>query len=99
MAVKKRLLLIDDDDDLREELAEQFALYDEFETAGAATATAGIELAKASPFDLILLDVDLPDMLGTEAWWAQRASGFPGELQGSCCKRDVEGTSSVSKDC
>jgi len=75
MAVKKRLLLIDDDDDLREELQEQFSLYDEFETAGAATAGAGIELAKSSPYDLILLDVDLPDMLGTEACDIMRKAG------------------------
>lgn len=75
MAVKKRLLLIDDDDDLREELAEQFALYDEFETQGAATAGEGIALAKASPFDLILLDIDLPDMMGTEACDIMRKAG------------------------
>ncbi|WP_026942832.1 response regulator transcription factor [Hellea balneolensis] len=67
MAVKKRILLIDDDDDLREELVEQFGLYDEFETTDVATATEGINAAKANSFDLILLDVDLPDMLGTEA--------------------------------
>ena len=67
MAVKKRILLIDDDDDLREELVEQFGLYDEFETTDVATATEGINAAKANSYDLILLDVDLPDMLGTEA--------------------------------
>jgi len=67
MAVKKRILLIDDDDDLREELVEQFGLYDEFETTDVATATEGINAAKSTSFDLILLDVDLPDMLGTEA--------------------------------
>ncbi|MGB0906201.1 MAG: response regulator transcription factor [Maricaulaceae bacterium] len=67
MAVKKRLLLIDDDDTLREELVAQFGLYDEFETVDVATARAGIETATATPFDLIILDVDLPDMLGTEA--------------------------------
>jgi len=76
MAVKKRLLIIDDDDDLRAELSEQFALYDEFETADAATATEGIETAKASTFDLILLDVDLPDMLGTEACELMRKAGI-----------------------
>lgn len=75
MAVKKRLLLVDDDDDLRAELAEQFALYDEFETADVATATEGIEAAKNSAFDLILLDVDLPDMLGTEACELMRKAG------------------------
>jgi DNA-binding response OmpR family regulator len=75
MAVKKRLLLVDDDDNLREELAEQFALYDEFETVDVATATEGINAAKNSPFDLILLDVDLPDMLGTEACELMRKAG------------------------
>jgi len=67
MAVKKRILLIDDDDDLREELVEQFGLYDEFETTDVGTATEGINAAKENSYDLILLDVDLPDMLGTEA--------------------------------
>ena len=67
MAVKKRLLLVDDDDTLREELVAQFALYEEFETTDVATATAGIEAAKSTPYDLIILDIDLPDMLGTEA--------------------------------
>lgn len=75
MAVKKRLLLVDDDDDLRSELAEQFALYDEFETTDVATATDGINAAKESTFDLILLDVDLPDMLGTEACELMRKAG------------------------
>ena len=75
MAVKKRLLLVDDDDDLRTELAEQFAIYDEFETVDVATAGEGIAAAKASTFDLILLDVDLPDMLGTEACELMRKAG------------------------
>ncbi len=75
MAVKKRLLLIDDDDMLREELVAQFALYDEFETTDVATATDGIEAATNASFDLILLDVDLPDMLGTEACQLMRQQG------------------------
>lgn len=76
MAVKKRLLLVDDDDMLREELAEQFGLYDEFETVDVATATDGINAARAQAFDLILLDVDLPDMLGTEACELMRKAGI-----------------------
>jgi len=75
MAVKKRLLLVDDDDDLRQELCEQFGLYDEFETVDVGTATEGIEVAKATSFDLILLDVDLPDMLGTDACTLMRKAG------------------------
>jgi len=75
MAVRKRLLLIDDDDNLREELSEQFGLYGEFETTSVPTATAGIGATKETTFDLILLDVDLPDMLGTEACDLMRSGG------------------------
>lgn len=75
MSVKKRVLLVDDDDALRGELVEQFAVYDEFDTHDVATATAGIEAAKAQTFDLIILDVDLPDMLGTEACELMRKAG------------------------
>ena len=75
MAVKKRILLVDDDDDLREELVEQFGLYDEFETTGAPNATEGIKLATSNPFDLIVLDIDMPDMPGTEACQIMRAKG------------------------
>ena len=75
MAVKKRLLIIDDDDDLREELVEQFGLYNEFETTDVATAKAGIDATESGNFDLILLDVDLPDMLGTEACQLMRNNG------------------------
>lgn len=75
MSVKKRLLIIDDDDDLRAELVEQFAVYDEFDVSDAATATAGIAAAKATAHDLILLDLDLPDMLGTEACQLMRKAG------------------------
>lgn len=75
MAVKKRLLLIDDDDTLREELVAQFGLYDEFETTDVDTATKGIDAATQTQFDLIILDVDLPDMQGTEACQIMRQKG------------------------
>jgi len=75
MAVKKRLLLVDDDEMLREEMVAQFAMYEEFETVDVGTATAGIEAAKETCFDLIVLDVDLPDMLGTEACQLMRQAG------------------------
>jgi len=75
MAVKKRVLLVDDDDFLREELVEQFALYDEFETVDVATGSAGLETAKSETFDLIILDVDLPDMQGTEVCELIRKAG------------------------
>ena len=75
MAVKKRVLLVDDDETLRGELVAQFALYDEFETHDVSTGTAGLEAAKTETFDMIILDVDMPDMQGTEVAKLIRAAG------------------------
>ena len=75
MAQSKTILVIDDDDDLRSALAEQLALEDDFDVVEAATGEAGVEAAKASPPDLILLDVDLPDINGREACRRMRANG------------------------
>lgn len=67
MSVTKTLLLVDDDNELREALAEQFELYDGFTVLQADNATTGVKLAEAERVDLILLDVELPDMDGREA--------------------------------
>ncbi len=75
MAQRKTILIIDDDPDLRELLAEQLQLHEEFDAACAATAAEGIRIAKDSRPDLILLDVDLPDMNGREACRLLRRSG------------------------
>ena len=75
MAVKKTILIIDDDDELREALAEQFDLHEEFETLNAPTAGDGVKCAKENRCDLILLDVDLPDMDGREACRLMRKAG------------------------
>src|SRR5580698_7142628 len=63
----KTILVIDDDTDLRGLLCEQLELHEEFTASGAPTAAEGVRLAKESRPDLILLDVDLPDMDGREA--------------------------------
>ncbi len=76
MAVKKRVLLVDDDEILRGELVAQFALYDEFETHDVGSGTEGLALAKAQTFDMIILDVDMPDMQGTEVAQLIRAAGI-----------------------
>lgn len=75
MLAKKSILLIDDDDDLREALAEQFDMLDGFETFQAPRAGEGIRLAEAERIDLILLDVELPDMDGREACKQMRSKG------------------------
>lgn len=76
MATSKTILIIDDDDDLREALAEQLALHEEFRPVQAATATEGLKLGREIRAELILLDVDLPDMDGREACRLLRQSGI-----------------------
>lgn len=63
----RKILIVDDDKDLTEALIEQLSLYDEFELAHADNAAAGIQAAKDSHVDLIIMDVGLPDMDGREA--------------------------------
>lgn len=71
----KTLLLVDDDVDLREALAEQFGLHDGFQVLQAGTAAEGLKLAAAERVDLVVLDVDLPDMDGREACRQMRKAG------------------------
>lgn len=71
----KKILLVDDDEALRQSLAEQLHLHEEFSTSQAGTATEGIDLAKHEHFDAVLLDVELPDMDGREACRLLRRNG------------------------
>lgn len=75
MAQPKTILIVDDDSDLREALAEQLELHEEFRSAQAASATEGVRMGKELKADLILLDVDLPDMDGREACRLLRKAG------------------------
>jgi DNA-binding response OmpR family regulator len=75
MPTPKTILIIDDDDDLREALAEQLALHEAFRPVQASTATEGVRLGRETRADLILLDVDLPDMDGREACRLLRKDG------------------------
>lgn len=76
MSAQKTILIVDDDEDLREALAEQFALHEEFRTLSAATASQGMAIAKDERADVVLLDVDLPDMDGREACRLMRKNGL-----------------------
>jgi DNA-binding response OmpR family regulator len=71
----KTLLLVDDDDELREALAEQFRLHENFKVIEAPNATEGMKLALDERVDLILLDVDMPDMDGRDACRLMRKQG------------------------
>jgi DNA-binding response OmpR family regulator len=75
MAQPKTILIVDDDTDLREALAEQLELHEEFRAAQAAAGAEGVKLGKEVKADLILLDVDLPDLDGREVCRQLRNAG------------------------
>ena len=76
MSTARTILLVDDDEELRASLKDQLALHDEFHILTASTASQGVEIARETRLDLILLDVGLPDMDGREACKILRKSGF-----------------------
>ena len=80
MSSAKKILIVDDDDALREALKDQFSLHEEFSVSDAATATAGVKALKAEQADLVLLDVNLPDMDGREACKLMRRNGYKGPV-------------------
>lgn len=61
-----KLLLVEDNAALREAIASQFALHQEFQIVQAGTASQGFAAITDDPPDMIILDVDLPDMDGRE---------------------------------
>ena len=76
MAATKTILLVDDDDDLREALADQLSMHNEYSILQASNATDGMKTAESERVDLILLDVDMPDMDGREACKLMRKNGI-----------------------
>ena len=76
MSNASRVLVVDDDQDLRDTLAEQLGLYDEFQVATVETAGQAVSAAKGDRIDLAIMDVGLPDMDGREAVKLMRRNGF-----------------------
>lgn len=66
MAITKKIFLVDEDVDLREALASQLSFYEEYETSEAGTGKEALDILKAGNFDIIILDVGLPDLDGRE---------------------------------
>lgn len=75
MAQLKNILLVDDDDDLREALAEQLVMTEDFEVFEAESGALAMGRVKDQLFDLILLDVGLPDTDGRELCKLMRKQG------------------------
>jgi len=75
MATLKKILLVDDDDDLREALSEQLVMTEDFDVFEADSGASAVERAKEGHYDLIMLDVGLPDTDGRELCKRLRKSG------------------------
>jgi len=75
MAQIKNILLVDDDDDLREALSEQLVMTEDFEVIEADCGAQAMERVKEALYDLVILDVGLPDTDGRELCRLMRKQG------------------------
>ena len=76
MSPKKSILVVDDDEALRQSLVEQLEVYEEFEATQAGCGAEALAATKAGNFDLMLLDVGLPDTDGRELCKVMRRNGI-----------------------
>ncbi|HEC90255.1 MAG TPA: response regulator transcription factor [Alphaproteobacteria bacterium] len=75
MSTDKRVLIVDDDAALLELMSEQLQLHEEFTTTTATGGAEALDIAKADYFDVIILDVGLPDMDGRDVCRLMRRNG------------------------
>jgi DNA-binding response OmpR family regulator len=75
MSNLKKILMVDDDEDLREALADQLILTEDFDVFEADDGATGLDKAKEAIYDLVILDVGLPDMDGRELCRLMRKQG------------------------
>jgi len=66
MAQEKKIFLVEDDPDLAVSLAEQLELHEDFRIVTVDTGADAMAAVKDAHFDLLILDVGLPDMDGRE---------------------------------
>lgn len=72
----KKILLVDDEEDLRDALAEQLLITEEFDVVQAGTGSEALTAVKSADLDLIILDVVLPDTDGRELCKLMRKQGI-----------------------
>ena len=75
MAQVKKILLVDDDEDLREALSEQLVMTEDFDVFEAASGSGAMSKIKDQIYDLVILDVGLPDTDGRELCRLMRKQG------------------------
>lgn len=66
MATTKKILLVDDEEDLREALSEQLVMTEDFDVFEAGNGADALERVREAIYDLVILDVGLPDTDGRE---------------------------------
>jgi len=76
MANLKKILLVDDDEDIREALSEQLVMTEDFDVFEAGTGAQAMEKAKQEIYDLVILDVGLPDTDGRDLCCLMRKQGI-----------------------
>jgi len=75
MGQLRRILLVDDDEDLREALGEQLVLTEDFDVFEAGDGSEALARVKEGLYDLVILDVGLPDTDGRELCRLMRKQG------------------------
>ena len=75
MAQLKKILLVDDDEDLREALSEQLIMTEDFDVYEASNGAEAMAHVKDALYDLVILDVGLPDTDGRELCRLMRKQG------------------------
>ncbi|MGB0659594.1 MAG: response regulator transcription factor [Mangrovicoccus sp.] len=75
MAALKKILLVDDEEDLREALSEQLVMTEEFDVFEAGSGQEALARVKEGLYDLVILDVGLPDTDGRELCRVMRKQG------------------------
>ncbi|WP_336278640.1 response regulator transcription factor [Bartonella sp. CB175] len=70
------LLIVENDNDLLSILVEQLQIHKEFKVFQAKTAKTGITITKEENIDLVILDIELPDIDGRKAVEKLRIQGF-----------------------
>ena len=71
----KQILIVDDDSEFLETLCEQLQLHEEFKSVTCTSGAEALKTAKEDRFDVIILDVGLPDMDGREVCRLMRRNG------------------------
>ena len=76
MAQRKNILLVDAEEDLRGALTEQLLITEEFQVIESGSGKQALEHVRDELFDIIILDVGLPDMDGRELCKLMRKQGM-----------------------